>query len=124
MQEMPPLAQRKTEMRFSTARKGAADRVLGGRRCAYKPRIVGQDAHDAGALRHELAEEVGEHGFKADGDSHFGILYVCEREEVNRLSMRKCLKLNEVWKSAGERHVFSEGHKMHLGIAAKFLARR
>ena len=98
--------------------------MLGGRRCAYKPRIVGQDAHDAGAPRHELAEEVGEHGFKADGNSHFGILYVGERQKVNRLPVRECLKLDKVWEGAGKRHIFPERHEVHLGIAAKFFACR
>ena len=61
MQEIPPLAQRKTAMRFSTARKGAADRCWAGARGAYKPCIVGQNPHDVRALRYELAKVIGEH---------------------------------------------------------------
>ena len=44
MQEMPQFAQRKTEMRFSTARNGAADRCWEGARYAgslYESRTGG-----------------------------------------------------------------------------------
>ena len=43
----------------STKRRGG--KVLGWRRGAYKPSIVGQNSHDVGALRYELAKVIGEH---------------------------------------------------------------
>ena len=42
-----------------TERRGG--KVLGWRRGAYKPSIVGQNPHDVRALRHELAKVIGKH---------------------------------------------------------------
>ena len=56
-----------------TERRGG--QVLGWRRGAYKPRIVGQNSHDVSALRHKLAKEIGGHRLETDGNTDFGILH-------------------------------------------------